>query len=490
MAQGLRTKEAHMKTCRLVWFSLLVAVVLWTSPGWAEQPRYGGTLRIAWPGDPAFFNANQGPAQGAPAAWLMHNMYNSLLTLTPPPELKIVPDLAKSWEVLDEGKTYIFHLQEGVTFHDGTDFDAQAAKWNIERIRDPEVKAWVRPYYEDIDQVEAVDTYTLRVRMKEPSGALPMALAGYFRGIPMVSPKGVEKYGEDWKRHPIGTGPFMMKEWLPGERVLLVKNPHYFQKGLPYLDALDCRIMKDPLTATAALRAGEIDFITRVPMQQVPILERSPAITLVTGPAMIPTVGLLNLRGKPFNDLQARRAIGGYGLDRAEIARVAFQGRAQPLVSVLAPGVPDAIDLNEMYPYKPEEAKRLLKELGYDAKNPLRFTILISNQDATMADIAALIKNQMAKIGAEAKILLLDDTARVERVLVKHDFEMQVAPWANLVDINQRSVSFFKGRQSDYMGIDDPQLEDMVHQWRRTLDPEKRKAISADRQRRLADQLE
>src|SRR5262249_42862954 len=157
----------------------------------------------------------------------------------------------------------------------------------------------------------------------------------------------------------------------------------------------------------------------------------------------------------------------------------------KPLVSVLPPGVPDAIDLNEMYPYKPEEAKRLLKELGYDDKNPLRFTILISNQDATMADIAALIKNQMAKIGVEAKIILLDDTAWVDRVLVKHDFEMQVASFANLVDINQRSVSFFKGRQSDYVGIDDPTLEELVHQWRRTLEPEKRKAISAAMQRRL-----
>ena len=259
----------------LVWLHLLVGLVLWTQLSWAQQPRYGGTLRIAWPGDPAFFDANQGPAQGAPAGWLMHNIYNSLLKLTPPPELKIVPELAKSWEVLDGGKTYVFHLEEGVKFHDGTDFDAQVAKWNIDRILNPEVKAWVRPYYEEIDQVEAVDKYTLRVRMKEPSGALPMALAGYFQGIPMVSPKAVEKYGDDWKRHPIGTGPFMMKEWIPGEHVLLVKNPHYFKPGLPYLDALDCRIMKDPLTATTSLRAGEIDFIVRVPLQQVPILERS-----------------------------------------------------------------------------------------------------------------------------------------------------------------------------------------------------------------------
>ena len=247
--------------------------------------------------------------------------------------------------------------------------------------------------------------------------------------------------------------------------------------------------MKDPLTASAALRSGEIDLIARVPIQQALILEKSQGITVVTGPEMAPTVAFLNMRVKPFDDVRARRAVGGYGLDRAEIAKVAFHGRTKPLVSVLAPGVPDAIDLNEMYPYKPAESKRLLKELGYDEKNPLKFTILVGNHDTTLADIAALIKNQMAKIGVDAKINLMDATAVVDRVLVKHDFEMVVSNWGTLVDINMRSVSFFKGQQSDYMGIDDPKLEDMVHQWRRTLEPEKRKAISADMQRLIAEQL-
>jgi peptide/nickel transport system substrate-binding protein len=195
------------------------------------------------------------------------------------------------------------------------------------------------------------------------------------------------------------------------------------------------------------------------------------------------------MRVKPFDDVRARRAVGGYGLDRVEIAKVAFQGRAKPLVSVLAPGVRDAIDLNEMYPYRPDEAKRLLKELGFDAKNPLRFTILVGNQDATMADVATLIKNQMAKIGVEAKINLVDAVTQVDRLLVKHDFDMAVSNFATLRDINQRSVSFFKGRQSDYMGIDDPILEAMVLQWRRTMDPDGRRDISAQIQRLIADQL-
>jgi ABC-type transport system substrate-binding protein len=475
------------------WFMLLGLIgvyVLWSEVGWAQHPKYGGTLRLAMSGDMTFFNANQGPAPGYFTLWVWNNIFNSLLTMTPPPELKVVPELAKSWEVLDGGETWIFHLQEGVKFHDGTDFDAAAAKWNVERILDPETHSWVRPYYTSIDKVEAVDASTLRVRMKEPFGSLDTVLAGYFQGIPMASPKAFETYGKDFVRHPTGTGPFILKEWSPGERVILEKNPHYFKPGLPYLDKLEVRIMKDPLTASTALRTGEVDLITAVPVQQALLLERNPDIRVVTGPAMAPTIAFLNMRVKPFDDLRARRAVAGYGIDRAEIAKVAFHGRVQPLVSVLPPGVPDAINLNEMYPYRPDTAKQLLKELGFDEKNPLKFTILVSNADATMADVAALLKSQMAKIGVEAKINVMDSTAAIDRVLVKHDFEMVTSGWGSLLDINMRSVSFFKGMQSDYMGIDDPKLEAMVHAWRRTLDPEERGKISADMQRHIADQLE
>jgi glutathione transport system substrate-binding protein len=303
-----------------------------------------------------FFNANQGPAPGYETFWVWNNIFQSLLTLTPPPDLKIVPELATSWEVLDAGKTYVFHLVQGAKFHDGTDFNAEAAKWNFDRILDPETKSWVRPYYADIEQVEAVDTYTLRVRLKNPSGGLPSALAGYFQGIPMASPKSYETYGKDWVRHPSGTGPYTLKELVPGDHVTLVKNPSYHKPGLPYLDTLELRIMKDPLTASTALRTGQIDFVGRVPIQLVKVLETNKSIHIATGPEMAPTVSFLNMRVKPFDDVRARRAVGGYGLNRAEIAQVAFQGRTQPLVSVLPRGVPGAINLNELYPYDPAKA--------------------------------------------------------------------------------------------------------------------------------------
>src|SRR5436190_15265227 len=107
-----RTKEDYMKVWRRVFSSLLVACILGTGPGWAQQPKPGGTLRIVLTGDMTFFNANQGPAPGLATLWVWNNIFNSLLTVTPPPEFKIVPELAKSWDALDNGKTYIFHLVE------------------------------------------------------------------------------------------------------------------------------------------------------------------------------------------------------------------------------------------------------------------------------------------------------------------------------------------------------------------------------------------
>jgi peptide/nickel transport system substrate-binding protein len=120
----------------------------------------------------------------------------------------------------------------------------------------------------------------------------------------------------------------------------------------------------------------------------------------------------------------------------------------------------------------------------------LRFAILVGNQDATLADIATLIKDQMAKIGVQARINLVDQTTLIDLFTVKHTYDMNVSNFGSLLDINMRSVSFFHGAQSDYVGINDPQVEAMVLDWRRALDTEKRKQISADIQRRLAEQME
>jgi peptide/nickel transport system substrate-binding protein len=476
-----------MKTRGLILLGLMTALFTSAGLGWAQQPQPGGILKVAYASDILRFNLNQGPPPGYEVYWVWNNTHNTLVTLDP--DFNIVPDLAEKWDILEDGRLYVFHLRQGVKFHDGTDLNAAAVKFNFDRILDPAIRSWVRVFYEQVDKVEVVDEHTLRVVMNEPSGALLPALAGYFQGVPVGSPTAMKKYGDDWLRHPVGTGPFIFKEWAPGERVVIERNPNYFKKDLPYLDGIEFRIMRDPLAAVTALRTGAIDLMARVPVRNVPLIEKLPGIVLRTGPDRAPVIALVNMRQKPFDDLRVRKAVAGYGIDRAEIARVVYLGKAKPLVSVIPEGVQDYLDLNELYPYDPAKAKALLKEAGYDEKNPLRYTVLTNNDDPAFADIAAMMKEQLAKVGVDIKIETMDKSTWLDKVIRRYEFEQTLEDFAALVDINQRSVSFFPDAPSNYMGMKDSRPAELTRQWRRALDPAERRSISHELQRVMAENL-
>jgi peptide/nickel transport system substrate-binding protein len=476
-----------MKTRWLIVLGLISTLVLWSGLSWAQQPKYGGVLKVAYASDIWRFNLNQGSPAGYESYWVWNNTHNSLVRLDP--DFNIVPDLAEKWDILDDGRIYVFHLRKGVKFHDGTELNAEAVKFNFDRILDPAIKSYVRPFYEPVDKVEAVDDYTLRVVSKEPFGALLQTLAAYAQGVPVGSPTAIKKDGDDWVRHPVGTGPFIFKDWKPGERVVLERNPNYFKKGLPYLDGIEFHIMRDPLAAVTALRTAAIDLVTRVTVRNVPIVEKVPGIVLRTGPDRAPVIALVNMRHKPFDDLRVRKAIAGYGIDRAEIARVVYLGKTKPLVSIIPEGVQDYLDLNELYPYDPAKAKALLREAGYDAKNPLRYTLVTNNDDIAFADIAAMMKEQLAKIGVEIKIEIMDKSTWLDKVIRRYDFEQTLEDFAALMDINHRSFSFFPGAPSDYVGLKDERPAELIRQWRRTMDPAERRRISHEIQRVMAENL-
>jgi peptide/nickel transport system substrate-binding protein len=405
-----------------------------------------------------------------------------------------VPDLATSWEVIEKGKAYIFHLHENVKFHDGTPCDAEAVKWNFDDMLKRGPASWVYVYFNQMDSVQALDKHTVQITMKEPAALLP-ALAGYFAGCPIGSPTAVDKYGAEWNRHPVGTGPFTydINDYRPDEVIILKKNPNFFRKNefgnaLPYLDKVEIRVIKDPLAAMTALRTQQVDLLQRVNPQHVPIMERAQGVVLETAPERMPLVCFMNMRNPPFNDVRIRHAIGGYGLNRQEIAQTVFQNRATPLVSILPPGVQDYLDLNEMYPYDPEKARALLKEAGHDTSNPVEFE-LVTNTDAPFfADAATLLKSQMEKIGVKVRIMMMDKPAMIDKFL-SYNYQMAMEDFGALVDINQRSVSFFRGAKSNYGGMDSPEIEALTMKWRREVSPEGRKQIAHDLQRAFAKDM-
>jgi glutathione transport system substrate-binding protein len=323
------------------------------------------------------------------------SLFNSLVTIDA--ELNFVPDLAESWEIFEDGKVYVFHLRQGVKFHDGTDFDAAAVQWNSRRIVDPEEKTLDALYYNIIEAVEVVDAHTVKFLFKHPTRTLLPVMAADRTGFLQLSPVSYKKWGkEDVRLHPSGTGPFTLGKWEQNQIIVLEKNPHYFKPGLPYLDRVELRIMKEGITRVTALRAGEVDFANYVPREALERLSRDPQIEVLRGKDTQRIGTWFNQRKTPFQDVRVRQAVLGYGIDRPAIAKTALLGYGQPLWSFVPPGSRGQIDFGEQFPYNPEKARALLKKAGYDDKKPLQYTIMTHGAEASLATIATIMKTQLA----------------------------------------------------------------------------------------------
>src|SRR5712691_808761 len=371
------SRQRQALVAAIVGMSVFLSVVtgllgILCTPLAAEEPKHGGTLTVGLAADIAHFDVFH--ALGYEAIWALGSIHSGLVRVDP--QGNIIPDMATSWEVKDEGRTYLFHLHKGITFHDGTRADAEAIKWNIEYILDPANTADARVFFRPIAGVEALDNATLQIRLKEPSADFLMVLGGYRTGFLVASPTAVQQWGKDYKFHPVGTGPFKFVEWTPGQEAVLAKNEHYFKPGLPYLDKIVLKTMKDATTRVAAVRAGELAFATWIPLEMVPLVERAAGVQAVTGPMYNVWDLRPNVNTKPFDDLRVRQAVLGYGIDRQEIVKVAFGGRGQPSISMLTPGMPGYNSLMERYPYNPPKARALLQEVGYGPGHPLAFTFL------------------------------------------------------------------------------------------------------------------
>jgi ABC-type transport system substrate-binding protein len=410
----------HRAWTRLIGLLLLLGLV---SLAAAQQPRYGGTLRVAWEADITGLDPFVSP--GLQSWHMVGNLFNSLITIDA--NLKYVPDLGESWEVLEDGKAYVFHLRRGVKFHDGTDFDAEAVRWNYQRIMDPEEKVFVAPMFSIIDTVEAVDASTVKIILKHPSVTLLPVFAVEQVGFVQISPASYQRWGkEEVRLHPAGTGPFKLTKWDQNQVIVLEKNPHYFKPGLPYLDRIEFRVMKEGVTRVTALRAGEMDFANYIPREYVERLNKDSQIRVLKGLDTQRVGTFLNLRKAPFTDVRVRRALLGYGIDRHAIAKTALLGQAQALWSFVPPGGKDYIDFGEQFPYDPEKAQVLLKEVGFDAKNPLRYTIMTHGAEPALPIIATIMKTQYAKLGVEATMEVIDRPIFLRRLVKDRDWDQTV----------------------------------------------------------------
>ncbi len=355
------------------------------------------------------------------------SMYEGLFGLDK--DMKLKNALATGYEVSKDGLVYTVTLRKGVMFHDGTEFKADAVKANFDRVTNKDNALRRYTLYMNIAKTEVVDDYTVRITLHTPFSAFINQLA-HPAGV-MICPKSLEKYpGKQIAFHPCGTGPYILKDYNPSEILHVVKNPNYWQKGLPKLDGIYFKPVPENSTRVTMLRTGEAQFIFPVPPEQAKTLTGSDNLEVTVSPSIIERYVAFNTKTKPFNDVRVRKAL-NYAVNKEALAKVAFSGYAVPATGSAPEGV-DYAKVYEPWPYDPKKARELLKEAGYP--NGFTATLWSLYNHTTAQKVIQFLQQQFAQVGVKVSILAMEAGQRNEYLLKKPEdakLNMLYAGWSS-----------------------------------------------------------
>ncbi|MFE8698704.1 ABC transporter substrate-binding protein [Cytobacillus sp. FJAT-53684] len=322
-------------------------------------------------------------------------------------DTEIEAGLATEWETSDDGLKHTLKLREGVKFHDGTDFNAEAVVYNFNRWKAGNAEQFY--YYnsqfgDKIDSVTAVDAYTVEFNLNTPIAPFYKNLAMSPFGI--ASPAAIEKHGDKFMENPVGTGPFVFKEWKRNDRITIEKFADYWQEGLPKLDSVIFRSIPENSARLNALASGEVDLIDGVNFSDVGQIESNPDLQVFERPTLnVAYLGLTNTRG-PLQDKLVRQAL-NHAVDKQALIDAFYAGAADPAINPMPPVVAGYNDAVEDYAYDPEKAKELLKEAGYENGFEMELWAMPVPRPY-MPDgqkVAEALQANFAAIGVKAKIV-------------------------------------------------------------------------------------
>ncbi|WP_420566354.1 ABC transporter substrate-binding protein [Thalassobaculum sp.] len=337
---------------------------------------------------------------------ILMNVYDGLVRYKPG-SLEVEPALAESWTVSEDGTVYTFTLRDGVTFHDGSELDAEAVKFNFDRMLDenhPFHDTGPFPlsfFFGSVDSVEATDAKTVVFTLKEPYAPFLSNLA-YPTGL-IVSPAAVREHGEDFGRNPSGTGPFTFVEWESNAKVVVEANPDYWD-GAPDLKAVVFRPITDANTRVAEMLSGGIDVMVEVPPDNLSTFADDGSYTVFeqAGPHL--WFLILNAKEGPMADKMVRQAV-NYAIDKTALVDNVLQGTAEVAAGPTPPAFAWAYnEALEPYPHDPEKARALLKEAGAEGAS---LTFYVTEGGSGMLDPIAMgsaIQADLAEVGLDVAI--------------------------------------------------------------------------------------
>jgi ABC-type transport system substrate-binding protein len=421
----------------------LAALLLGALWGAAAEPQYGGELVYAVGAAPELLFPGYSVSSADMEIWLY--VYENLVELDE--HSQIVPCLAKSWEFSSDYLMCTMHLQQGVSFSDGTPFNASAVKF----VFDETVAKKFQPLklLDGLDKVEAIDEDTVVFRFKYPVASFLPNLA--YRALAIWSPAAYKEHGPDWmKTNLVGTGPFLFEEWKHGESIRFVKNASYWRPGLPYLDSIKIIFVPETASRAMMLETGAVDRTISLGDYDAARLASNPKISIRTTSSTRQYYLILNHHKHPFDNRLVRMAL-NYAVDKEGIIASVFAGvgASLPLAPILTPGVVAFSDMTEpgdthVYPYDLDMSRRLFKKAGYEDRDGDGILEDLKGNDLKLslwgprgrykgdAELAELVQTMLREVGVDVSLRIMEHATyypMLRQPYESKEYEMGVLSW-------------------------------------------------------------
>mmetsp|Transcript_29411 Transcript_29411/g.57465 ORF Transcript_29411/g.57465 Transcript_29411/m.57465 type:complete len:491 (-) Transcript_29411:61-1533(-) len=407
-------------------------------------------------------------AAGAIDSVLYSNVFEGLTRFTG--DGAIVPGLAESWEISDDGLTYTFTLRSGVTFHDGTTMDADDVKFSLDRILAEDSANAQKGLYAAISSVTVDGPQTVTITLSEPNGNMLFNLA--WGDAVIVAPESIE----DIKQTPIGTGPFKFDLWNQGDRIEMSSYDGYWGTA-PALDKATFKFISDPTAAFAAVMAEDVDVFSGFPApENLPQFEADPRFQVLVGSTEGETILSTNNKQAPFDDLRVRQAV-AHAIDRQAIIDGAMFGYGTPIGTHFAPHNPAYVDFTGSSSFDPDKARALLAEAGL----PDGFETTLHLPPPSYARRGGeIIAAQLAEVGITAEIINVEWAQWLETVFRGKDFGLTIVSHTEPMDIG------IYANPDYYFQYDNADFQALMGTLNATTDPDARTALMAQAQEIIA----
>jgi 4-phytase/acid phosphatase/peptide/nickel transport system substrate-binding protein len=456
--------KAATRARRLAPIFLVTAFVVGAAASPACAQKQGGSITVGQeldiPGfDPLKVGVFDTSAETAAAA-----IFDTLTYLDDKGEPQ--PKLALSWTHSEDFKTWTFKLRPGVKFQDGTPFNAQAVKENFDRQKDPANKCRCAFYISFIHDLQAPDDLTLVYNLNDPSVALPAILTLPGANFVIQSPTAWKTKGDDYNRNPVGTGPYILKSWNAGDRMVLEKNPDYWNKGHPYLDRIILKPLPDAQSRFASLQSGEADIVwdDEFDPDNIQRAQKDSKLTVHTYSGSGAAVAAFNTKAPPFDDVRVRQAL-VMALDRKKWSQAVTNGLARPASNPYGDGSWVKCKDDGALPEDVEKAKALIKDYG----KPVEFKLLVTATPRGRAN-GQVLQQFWKRVGANMELEQVDQATIPPRAFMR---QFQMTPW-RIIDFRdpdlQMYANFHTGSPVALANYSDPELDRLLEHARSTAD--------------------